>query len=168
MVTQAFRDKFYLPESDDDCACLLLIEGSTFDPLRLTNLMGPFDADSNTFVSIIAGQDWIWVPFDIEPPGEGPQRSRGRLSVPDITRRIGRAINLLSSRPSITITFVLRSDPTIIVRGPYGNLQLINFQGSHETSMIQADIIHKVLDTENFPKDRIEPRKYRAIARSMS
>lgn len=168
MVTQAFRNAFYPQESDDDCGCLLLIEHESFTTLRLTNLMGPYDEDLNAYILDVGGEDYEWVPFDIEPPGEGPERQSGRISVPDVSGEVGRLIDRLSSPPSLTLNFVLRSDPTIVVSGPWGGLLLKNFSGTHTPPVIQADIVAKVLDMERFPKDRVEPRKYRAVARAMS
>lgn len=158
---QEARDGFYSQEQSDAAGWLLLVEHPQLGVfLRFTTIQGPRDTDG--IYKLPIGDDvWLYAPFAIQPPGEGPDFTPGRLRVPDLDFLISRALDPLETPLKMTIIPVLKSDPTIQIWEPVAGLEWRNISGN--PPMIEGDLAWPDRSISPWPVDRMRLSKYRAM-----
>lgn len=166
---QAARDAFYPQEQTDTTACLLLVEHVQLGaPLRFTDLQGPYDLTDKVYKLTVSGNDWLWAPFSLQRPGEGPDPSpSAKLRVPDLDKIISRALDFADTPFKLTMTFVLKSDPTQQIGDPIGGAEWRNIHGMPGTNTIEGDLVWRDSETSPWPADRTRIDENRAMAMAL-
>ena len=161
-VSQEFRDAAYPQDSGEAFVFLLKIEHPDLEePIRLTDseydLVVADEGEGEGPVTYIAA------PFQLEPPGQTEDDPRGRLIVPNVDRRIGEGIDLISTPATVSIRQVLESDPTLQAGDALENLLLQEVRGTAES--FEGSLNWPQFATEPWPKEIISPDRYRAAFR---
>ena len=113
MVSQNYLDALY-PQNTADVILLLLT-------LEEPNLPGPQRFVRNTVDITSRGLPFLAYPFEITVPDDVDSESDAviNLSIDNVAREIGQAIQLATEPPQVTLEVVLASDPHTVERGPF-------------------------------------------------
>jgi hypothetical protein len=169
MPVQDLRDAAYPQESGEAAAYLVVIEHELLDePIRLTDILqeGMWDDDLETWVIEVDSETYYWLPFEIVEPNASEDAPLGKIMMPNIDTRIGAAIESITGAANITITVVLRSDPTVLLADPFELMEIRNVRG--DAMEVSADIAWPSLTKEPWPQDWMRPSKFGAAFRALS
>lgn len=154
MPTQAFLEHIFGPWSADVDCILLDIEHPDLDqPIRVTS-------DGADIVS--NGATYLRYPFKIELPGDTPDAPLAKLTIANVDRSIGAAIDQITTPPSVTITLVLASNPDM----PQFQWEGFEMRNIKRTALdVQADLVLPDLDREPYPNIRVREGNFSNLYR---
>lgn len=108
------------------------------------------------------GDEYISVPLDVTLTTDIDEIPKAALVVPNVDRRIGKGLLLLSGQDPAEVSFnvALASNPDDIIRR-FARLQMIN--ASINPIAVSADLMHKNLSVEPWPKQACTPQTCPAL-----
>lgn len=111
----------------------------------------------NNEAVVSRGNTHLAYPFEIEEPSDGEQSPQARISIANVSRRIGKAIEALATAPTVKIELVLASDPDAIER-TWDEFTLT--QVSYDAMAVTATLQHISYWNEGWPKKIVRPPLY--------
>lgn len=145
-VSTTFKAAFYQQQTDEvDLAIIEIDHADLASPLRFVN---------NTENITSGGDEYLAAGFDIKLPDDDGHTT---ISVCNIDRVMVQTIRSISSRPTITLSVVLASDPDTVELGPYVmELADVVFDAFVITGTLTFD---DFLD-EPYPGDKFTPGQF--------
>jgi hypothetical protein len=111
LATDQARRQARAQHADDPFIVLLTIDHddlpADLKPLRIAR---------NREAVVSRGHTFIAYPFAIEEPGDGDEQPKAAISIGNVSRRIGKAIEAIQTPPTCLIEIVLASDPDTVER----------------------------------------------------
>lgn len=109
---------------------------------------------SNTEDVTSGGNTYTAFPFIVSLPVSDDGVARGTVEIANITTAIWRALDVGGSPPSVTVKFVLASDPDTVI-DQWAGMELRRVTASF--SVVEAEISHENYSQEPWPKQRLTP-----------
>jgi hypothetical protein len=122
---------------------------------RLTSL--EVDESFTVYGVVSRGNDFIFLPMEIELPSQDDAAPRARITLHDVTREAMPLIRSVTSAPSVLLELVLASAPNTVELA-FGGLTLS--QISYTRDSITADIVADNLALEPFPQHTFVPANF--------
>jgi len=145
-VSTTFKAAAYAQQTDEVALVILAIAHS--------DLAATIRVVNNTENVTSGGDEYLAAGFDIKLPNDD---GRTTISVCNIDRIMVNAIRSISSRPTVTMSVILASDPDTIEVGPYVmELSEVTFDAFTVTGTLTFD---DFLD-EPFPGDKFTPGQF--------
>lgn len=135
-------------ESNPFLVLLTIDHESLSDPIRVV---------SNNEQITSRGHVYLAYPFQIELPTDSDEAPRARISIANVSRRIGKAIEGMVTSPTALIEIVLASALDDVERS-WDQFELA--QVSWNAFAMTATLQHRHYWDEPWPKKRITPSKY--------
>lgn len=135
--------------ADDAFIILLTIEHD--------DLPAPIYLARNRQNVISRTRTYLAFPFNIELPTDGDRAPEARITMSNVDRRIGKALEAMVDPATVTIELILASDPDTVERS-WGGLSFTTATWTAAT--VQLDISHIAYWDEPWPRKRVTPRKF--------
>lgn len=104
------------------------------------------------------GEDFVFLPFELIPPGQsGDSLPTGRLKVDNVSREIVQAVRLITSPAEVLIEVVMASDPDV-VEATIAGFQLRNIKADALT--VEGELSTVRFDMEPFPCGSFTPSQF--------
>lgn len=145
MATQADREAISQNSPDVWIVLLELAHASMPTPIRIT---------SDNVDTVHLGDTYQVFPFYLALPNDDDQVPTTQLTISNVSREIGRAVEGIATSPNVTITLVLASDPDTVV------LQFTGFEFtdiSWDAMSMTGTLSQRVYWDEPYPKQRSTP-----------
>lgn len=143
------KEKAIAQHSSDPFLVLLTI---THDDLE-----EPIYVVRNNKAVVSRGNTYLAYPFEIELPTDTDQSPGARISIANVSRRIGKAIESLLTAPTVKIEIVLASALDSVER-TWDEFTMIN--SSYDAMTVTATLAHVSYWNEAWPKKTIRPALY--------
>ena len=135
--------------ADDPFLVLLTISHATLaDPIRIARNRQAVVSNGNTFLAY---------PFEISLPTDVDDSAQARITVANITRRIGQALERLVEPPDVLIELVLASTPDTIERS-WDQFSLTDV--TWDAMVMTATVQQLAYWDEPWPRKRVTPRGF--------
>jgi len=142
-VSATFKAAAYAQQTNEVVLVILEIDHD--------DLAAPIRVVNNTENITSGGDEYLAAGFDIKLPDDDGKTT---ISVCNVDRIMVQAIRSISSRPTVTISVILASDPDTIEVGPYiMELSEVSYDAFTVTGTLTFD---NFLD-EPFPGDKFNP-----------
>ena len=142
-VSATFKAVAYAQQTNEVVLVILEIDHD--------DLAAPIRVVNNTENITSGGDEYLAAGFDIKLPDDDGKTT---ISVCNVDRIMVQAIRSISSRPTVTISVILASDPDTIEVGPYiMELSEVSYDAFTVTGTLTFD---NFLD-EPFPGDKFNP-----------
>lgn len=111
-VPTSLRRALFAQETEEAFIVLLTIDHA--------NLLTPQRFAHNTVDFISRGETYLAYPFEIDLPGQDPERPpRVTLRIDNVSREIVLTLRQIQSAPTVTMEVVMASTPDNVEAGPY-------------------------------------------------
>lgn len=146
-VTQTFKAAAYQQQTDEVPLVIITIDHDDLStPLRFVN-------DGQDVVS--GGETYLKAAFKISFPKRSPDDiPRATIEIGNVDRQIALAIRSITSRPSVTVSRILASDPSTIQEGPY---EFMLSGVSYDAFVVSAALSFDDIFDEPYPGDTFSP-----------
>lgn len=135
--------------SDDPFLVLMTLTHATLaDPIRIVRNRKNIVSNGNTFIAY---------PFEIDLPTDTAESPQARITVANVSRSIGRALEALIEPPDCAIELVLASTPDTIERS-WSSFQLTD--ASWDFKSVVGTLQQLGYWDEPWPKQRVTPTKF--------
>lgn len=157
-VSDTLKQEVFSQETGDVFVTLLTLSHPDLtDPIRVC---------SDPAVELISGlrgttsrgDDFIFMPFELIPPGQsGDSSPMGRIRIDNVSREIIRIVRTISSPADVLIEVVMASDPDT-VEATISGFQLRNIKGDALT--VEGEFSTVRFDLEPFPSGSFTPSQF--------
>lgn len=146
-VTQTFKAAAYQQQTDEVPLVILTIDHDDLgSPIRYVNNNEDIVSNGDTYSK--AG-------FDIKTPKRSPDElPRATISVCNVDREVIIAIRSISTKPDITISKILASDPDTVEEGPY-EFKLSGVE--YDAFVVSGNLTFDDIFDEPYPGDIFTP-----------
>jgi hypothetical protein len=149
LSTEAAREQAVAQHSDDPFLVLLTLTHETLDePIYVVRNREPVVSNGRTFIAY---------PFEIELPTDTDEAPQARITIANVSRRIGRALEKLVTPPMAKIELALASSPDVIER-TYEGFEISNV--SWTATQMTATLQVRHYWDEPWPRKRVTPSKF--------
>ena len=133
---------------------LLTIEHEDLDQtIRVTNNGADLDSNGETFQHF---------PFDIEFPGDGENEPVARLTIANVDRLIGDAIDAITTPATVGMNVVLTSSPDVLQK----DWSFFELRNVTRTALeITGDIVIRQYASEPYPNIMVRESNFQNLAR---
>lgn len=142
-----------LNQSTSDVAIVLLeiTHPDIETPIRLNNSGQSVDSNGNIY---------IYFPFNIELPSDNETEPVARLSIANVDRQIGEAIDSISTPATVGMSIVSSVDPNTKLKD-WSSYELRNT--TRNGLEVSGDIMIRQYATEPFPNIRVRPSNFQNL-----
>lgn len=135
--------------ADDPFILLMTIEHEKLDtPIRVARNRQDVVSRSNTYLAF---------PFECELPTDSDQAPEARITIANIDRRIGHALERIDTPADVSLELVLASTPDTVERAWTG---LSFTQAVWSAASVTIGLSHIAYWDEPWPNKRITPRRF--------
>ncbi len=152
-LTTAKAKRQSISQHADDPFIVLL----TIDSPELPPDLRPIRVARNRKAIVSRGNTFLAYPFGVEEPTDGDDVPQAAISIGNISRRIGKAIEAITMAPSCTFELVLASAPDTVERAWTG---LSFTEVTWDAIRMRATLKYIEYWEEPWPKIRITPRMF--------
>lgn len=142
------KEKAIAQHSSDPFLVLLTITHDDIAPIYVVR---------NNKAIVSRGNTYLAYPFEIDLPTDTDQSPGARISIANVSRRIGKAIESLITAPTVKIEIVLASALDSVER-TWDEFTLT--QVSYDAMTVTATLAHISYWNEGWPKKIIRPALY--------
>lgn len=146
--TAAAREQAIAQHNDDPFLVLLTIEHESIETLRVARNNENIVSRGNTFYAY---------PFDPEQPGDSEESPQARITIANVNRVVGHALERCATAPSCTFEIVLASDPDHVERA-WAGMTFTN--AAWDAFRLTVTLAYLGFSDEPFPKKRVTPIRF--------
>ena len=149
-VSSTFKAAFFAASTDEVPLVIVEIDHDDFDaPIRCVN----------NFTDITSGGDvYTAFPFTFRfPPHSSDELPLASITISAIDQTIIQEIRAISTRPTVTVSLILASDPDTIEAGPY-EFKLTNVE--YDIFQITGGLGYDDFFDEPYPGDKYTPANH--------
>jgi Domain of unknown function (DUF1833) len=149
LSTELATEQAIAQHADEPFLVLLTIEHDT--------VAAPFRFVRNRTAVVSRGQEFLASHFEIDLPGDGDEAPRARITVANVDRRIGQAMQALVTPPTCLIELVLASTPDIVERAW---AQFVLDEVTWDAFAVQGTLSRITYWDEPWPYIRVTPQRF--------
>lgn len=157
-VTDTLKEEVFAQNTEEVFVTLLTLSHPDLSqPIRVCSDPA-VDLVSGSRGTASRGEDFVFLPFELIPPGQsGDSLPTGRLRVDNVSREIVQAVRLISSPADILIEVVMASAPDV-VEAVIAGFQLRNIKADALT--VEGELSTIRFDMEPFPRGSFTPSQF--------
>lgn len=143
------RDQIYAQHRDDPFLVLLTIAHPDLDDdIRVV-------ANNETVTS--RGKEFVGYPFEVSLPSDNEETPKGTLTISNVSKRIGYALDVIQSPPILTFELVLASQPDDVELA-YTDFEMTDV--TWDARNVKASFSQTVFWDEPWPRMRVTPQDF--------
>lgn len=144
-------------ETDEVVLVLLTIDHASLDdPIRVVDNTKDITSNGNTFTAF---------PFEITLPSDGDAAPKAQLTIANVDRSIGDALDQITTAPTVKMQLILASDPDTIER-EWDLFELVNVQIG--AIQVTGDLAVRARTQDPWPNVMVTPGRFPALFAHLS
>ena len=151
-VSSAYKAAFFAQQTNEVLLAILEISHADITTIRVVN---------NTENITSGGDEYIAFPFECRLPNLSAEDiPRATINICNVDRQIVQAVRSISSRPDISLSLILASDPDTIEVGPF-DFKLADVD--YDVLTVGGSLTMDDFFDETYPGDRFTPGQYAGL-----